>query len=399
MGNQAMYWQIIVIVGFNQLLKAFITKSLTIAVTSLIFAVGIGILQKAVLLLVFLFGIACLFVSFVFAANSSSDTAVRISCSLAAAMFGRFVIVPFAKTVMAMRTLRTALPEVLKERMEAMEKSEKEAAANESLAIALSVEKEDAAAKLQDAFKAKYPEKAQDPWVKRVSLTYKNKSKNKLNKWKSVEEFEQEEDWEISMPGEGNEDLVVKKKSSGKSPIDIFGQDEDWDIALPTIPEGKEDDECAKTKKDACDFLFAERGKPKDEAAKAKRNSLQGSKAKRDCSDKAKKEKKETKDKKEEPLRSNLKKERKETHEAGEEKGKDEKNEKDEGEKAKRDLGQAGPKTKKDEGVEAKRSLEGLKTKKDEGVEVKMSVGKTEGLKTKKDEGVEVKSHLGKTEG
>merc|ERR1712085_91764 len=160
---------------------------------------------------------------------------------------------------------------------------------------------------------------AQDPWVKRVSLTYKNKSNNKLNKWKSVEEFEQEEDWEISMPGEGNEDLVVKKKSSGKSPIDIFGQDEDWDIALPTIPEGKEDDECAKTKKDACDFLFAERGKPKDEAAKAKRNSLpQGSKAKRDCSDKAKEEKKE----------------------------------KDEGEKAKRDLGQAGPKTKKDEGVE-----------------------------------------------
>merc|ERR1712194_501819 len=338
--------------GFNQMLKAFITKSLTIAVTSLIFAVGIGILQKAVLLLVFLFGIACLFVSFVFAANSSSDTAVRISCSLAAAMFGRFVVVPFAKTVMAMRTLRTALPEVLKERMEAMEKSEKEAAANESLAIALSVEKEDAAAKLQDAFKAKYPEKAQDPWVKRVSLTYKNKSKNKLNKWKSVEEFEQEEDWEISMPGEGNEDLVVKKKSSGKSPIDIFGQDEDWDIALPeegkgkkkssgkspidifgqdedwdialpTIPEGREDDECAKSKKDACGFLFAERGKPKDEAAKAKRNS-QGSKAKRDCSDKAKKEKKETKDKKEEPLRSNLKKERKEKHEAGEEEGKDE---------------------------------------------------------------------------
>merc|ERR1712194_41037 len=388
--------------GFNQMLKAFITKSLTIAVTSLIFAVGIGILQKAVLLLVFLFGIACLFVSFVFAANSSSDTAVRISCSLAAAMFGRFVVVPFAKTVMAMRTLRVALPEVLKEKMEAMEKSEKEAAANESLAIALSVEKEDAAAKLQDAFKAKYPEKAQDPWVKRVSLTYKNKSKNKLNKWKSVEEFEQEEDWEISMPGEGNEDLVVKKKSSGKSPIDIFGQDEDWDIALPeegkgkkkssgkspidifgqdedwdialpTIPEGKEDDECAKTKKDACDFLFAERGKPKDQAAKAKRICLQSSKAKRDCSDKAKKEKKETKDKKEEPLRSNLKKERKEKHEAGEEEGKDEKNEKDEGEKAKRDLEQAGPKTKKDEGEKAKRDLgqAAPKTKKDEGAKEK----------------------------
>merc|ERR1712194_270822 len=243
MGNQAMYWQIIVIVGFNQLLKAFITKSLTIAVTSLIFAVGIGILQKAVLLLVFLFGIACLFVSFVFAANSSSDTAVRISCSLAAAMFGRFVIVPFAKTVMAMRTLRTALPEVLKERMEAMEKSEKEAAANESLAIALGAEKEDAAAKLQDAFKAKYPEKAQDPWVKRVSLMYKNKSKNKLNKWKSFEEFEQEEDWEISMPGEGNEDedwdIALpeegkgKKKSPGKSAIDIFGEDEEGCLRLP----------------------------------------------------------------------------------------------------------------------------------------------------------------------
>merc|ERR1712194_809155 len=121
--------------------------------------------------------------------------------------------------------------------MEAMEKSEKEVDANESLAKALAIEKEDAAANIQDAFKAKSPEKAEDPWVKRVSLTYKNKSENK---WKCVEEFEKEEDWDIALPGEDKEDpqdLVGKKKAAGKSPIDIFGQDEDWDIALPMVPE------------------------------------------------------------------------------------------------------------------------------------------------------------------
>merc|ERR1712194_738776 len=262
-----------------------------------------------------------------------SDTAVRISCSLAAAMFGRFVVVPLAKTVMAMRTLKNALQEVLKEKMEAMEKSEKEADANESLAKALAVEKDDAVAKIQDAFKAKYPEKADDPWVKRVSLTYKNKSKNKCN---AVEEIEKEEDWDIAMPEDGKEDPQdpvgkkkapskspidifgededwnialptipeegkakkkapgksaidvfgeeedwdialttipeegkAKKKSSGKSAIDVFGQDEDWNSALPTIPEGKEDDECAKTEKDVCDLLFA---KPKGEGVKEKRS-------------------------------------------------------------------------------------------------------------------------------
>merc|ERR1712194_361968 len=238
-----------------------------------------------------------------------SDTAVRISCSLAAAMFGRFVVVPLAKTVLAMRTLRVALPEVLKEKMEAMEKSEKEADANESLAKALVVEKEDAVAKIQDAFKAKYPEKADDPWVKRVSLTYKNKSKNKCN---AVEEIEKEEDWDIAMPEDGKEDPqdpVGKKKAPSKSPIDIFGEDEDWNIALPTIPEegkakkkapgksaidvfgededwnsalptipeGKEDDECAKTKKDACDLLFA---KPRGEGVKEKRSPGQAAAAK-----------------------------------------------------------------------------------------------------------------------
>merc|ERR1712194_227312 len=71
---------------------------------------------------------------------------------------------------------------------------------------------------------------------------------------------------------------------------DTCTKDEDWDIALPKIPEegkvdkeGKEDDECAKAKKDARDFLSGEGVKPKESAINRKILADEGAKAKRHC--------------------------------------------------------------------------------------------------------------------
>merc|ERR1712194_1003288 len=89
---------------------------------SLVLATALGerlpaLLHGVLLALLFLLSLVCLLVAFVFAANSSADTALRISSSILILILGKHAAVPVFKCLRVQQLVKSGIAEVLEEKI------------------------------------------------------------------------------------------------------------------------------------------------------------------------------------------------------------------------------------------------------------------------------------------
>merc|ERR1712194_853817 len=111
--NEPMWKQVIVIAGLNQLLKVLVSKICKWVLKAFIKKIRCRGLHEASIFLSFLLAVAALFVAFVFAANASDDTAVRITLSCAMGFLGKHGLHPVLASIRVYTAFERGAGEVL----------------------------------------------------------------------------------------------------------------------------------------------------------------------------------------------------------------------------------------------------------------------------------------------
>merc|ERR1712194_823229 len=118
--THSLWEQMFVIAILNQLLKFLATKIITLVFSLLIVKCKVPMLHEAVLFLGVLLASASYFVTFLFAANASNDTGLRIALSCVVGVLGRHVIVPVVQSYRTAKAAQRGLKEVLAEKRRAL---------------------------------------------------------------------------------------------------------------------------------------------------------------------------------------------------------------------------------------------------------------------------------------
>merc|ERR1712194_850207 len=116
--NQPIWWQMVVIGLFTQLWSGMVSLIITTALEKILQREKMhSLLHGALLVLMFMVSLVCLLVAFVFAANSSADTALRISSSILMLIVGKHAAVPLFRCTRFQQFVKSGVAE-LKERIQ-----------------------------------------------------------------------------------------------------------------------------------------------------------------------------------------------------------------------------------------------------------------------------------------